>query len=357
MIWATIMVGGAGTRLWPASRSTMPKQMMKLVGDKTLLAGAVSRARAIAEERITVVATAQLADLIRKELNELPEDSLLLEPEARDTAACIGLAAFCVLARDPNAVMLVMPADHIVEPLEGFLTAARTATEVAESERCLVTIGVVPRFPSTAYGYVRRGATLTGRYERPAFRVAEFREKPDETTAKEYIASGEYLWNSGIFAWRADVILEELARYLPKHYRLLAEALRSCERQEREANLKKAYSSLQRISIDYGVLERAERVAVVEADFDWDDVGSWTALAAHLPHDPNGNAVRGDLVGIDVADCIVVAPVKKLVAAVGVRGLVIVDTPDVLLVCPRQRDQDVKKIVQKLRESGREQFL
>jgi len=357
MIWAVIMVGGTGTRLWPASRAARPKQTMKIAKDESLLAGTYSRAKALAGERVLVVATARLGELIRRELPTLPDGALVVEPEGRDTAACVCLAALHVSRRDPSGVMIVMPTDHIVEPVERFLAVARTAAAVAERERCLVTVGVPPRCPSTAYGYVRRGEPIAGEYERPVFRVAEFREKPDEPTAKEYIASGEYLWNSGVFAWRADVILEELARYLPRHHRRLVEASASFGGPCECDSLARAYAGIPRVSIDYGVLERAEKVAVVEADFHWDDVGSWTALAAHLPHDAHGNAVRGELVGIDVADCVVVAPEGKLVAAVGVQGYVIVDTPDVILVCPRSRDQDVKKIVEKLRDSGRSEFL
>ena len=218
MIYAVIMVGGAGTRLWPVSRRSRPKQMMKIASKESLLDATFARAKALAEDNVLVVATSGLADVIREDLPDLREEQLVLEPEGRDTAACIGLAAVHVMRRDPEAVMVVMPADHLIRPAEAFVAAARTAAEVAGRERCLVTIGVVPRSPATGYGYIHRGERIEGGFEPAAFRVAEFREKPDEQTAKRYVDSGEYYWNSGIFAWRADVILEVMAKQVPEHH-------------------------------------------------------------------------------------------------------------------------------------------
>ncbi len=357
MIHAVIMVGGAGTRLWPVSRRSRPKQMMKVGSEVSLLDGTFARARALAGDNVLVVATSGLADVIRKDLPGLRDEELVLEPEGRDTAACIGLAAVHVARRDPDGVMIVMPADHLIRPPEAFIAAARTAAEVAEREKCLVTIGIVPRSPATGYGYIHRGESIEGDLQPSAFRVAEFREKPDEATAKGYVESGEYYWNSGIFAWRSDVILAEIARHLPAHHERLLE-IAGCVGADDEAEVCcSAYAAMEKISIDYGVMEKAERVAVVEAGFDWDDVGSWTAFAEHIERDANGNDIEGDFVGIDTRDCVVIAPGGKTVAAIGVAGLVIVETPDVLLVCPRDRDQDVKKIVAKLKEMGREELL
>ena len=357
MIHAIIMVGGAGTRLWPVSRRSRPKQMMKVASNESLLDATFARAKALADENVLVVATSGLAGVIREDLPGLRDEELVLEPEGRDTAACIGLAAVHVARRDPDGVMVVMPADHLIRPPEAFLAAARTAAEVAGRERCLVTIGIVPRSPATGYGYIHRGERIEGDLDRGAYRVAEFREKPDEATAKRYVDSGEYYWNSGIFAWRADVILEEMAKHLPEHHERLTEIAGSIGTAGEEEVCARAYSQMEKISIDYGVMEKAERVAVVEAGFDWDDVGSWTAFAEHIERDANGNDIEGDFVGIDTRDCVVIAPGGKTVAAIGVAGLVIVETPDVLLVCPRDRDQDVKKIVAKLKEMGREELL
>ena len=352
------MVGGSGTRLWPVSRAKRPKQTMRIGSEDSLLVGSHKRAKALAgQEGVLFVATELLGGVIRGEIPRLPEGSLVLEPEGRDTAACIGLAAVHVLHRDPDGVMIVMPADHLISPVEAFVAVAKAAAEVAERERSLVTIGIVPRGPATAYGYVHRGASLDLDVGRPAYEVSEFREKPDEATAREYVDSGEYYWNSGIFAWRADVILKEIETHLPEHHRLLSEIAAKIGTPEEAEVARRVYHDIPKISIDYGVMERAGKVAVVEADFSWDDVGSWTAYAAHLKRDADGNDVEGEFIGIDCRDCIVVSPPGKPVAAVGIEGLVVIDTPDALFICPRSRDQDVKKIVAKLKEAGREELL
>jgi mannose-1-phosphate guanylyltransferase len=358
MIYSVIMVGGSGTRLWPVSRARRPKQTLRIGGADSLLVGTWKRARALSgEEGVIFVATAKLGGVIRGEVPGLPEGALVLEPEGRDTAACIGLAAVHVMRCDPEGVCVVMPADHLIRPVEKFVRVARTAAEVAERERCLVTMGIVPRSPATGYGYIHRAGPLADGYELAAYRVAAFREKPDQATARAYVDSGEYYWNSGIFAWRADVILAEMAKHLPDHHARLLE-IASCigSADETEA-CRRSYSQMERISVDYGVMEKAEEVAVVEADFSWDDVGSWTAYAEHIRRDADGNDVEGELIGVDCTDNIVVAPREKPVAAVGVKGMVIIDTPDVLFICPRSRDQDVKRMVEKLKGMGREELL
>jgi mannose-1-phosphate guanylyltransferase len=354
VIHSVIMVGGSGTRLWPASRAKNPKQMMKVAGDESLLGGTMRRARELAGDSVILVATSQLADPMRKELPGLARDALIIEPEGRDTAACVGLAAVHVAARDPDGVMLVMPADHVVGPIDKFFTVAETAVHVADRERCLVSIGIVPRSPATGYGYVHRGDKIQGDFNAPAYTVKQFREKPDRATAQQYVDSGEYYWNSGIFAWRADVILKEIETHLPEHHarlRTIAESLDSAE------VINKVYSEIPRISVDYGILEKAQKVAVVEADFDWDDVGCWSALAGHYEADDEGNAVKGQFLGIDSHNCIVDAQSGKLVVGVGIDDLVIVDTPDVLMVIPRSRDQEVKKAVEKLKALGKGKYL
>jgi mannose-1-phosphate guanylyltransferase len=262
-----------------------------------------------------------------------------------------------VARRSPEDVIVMMPADHVVEPAEGFCRAGRAAADVASRERCLVTMGIVPRFPATGYGYIHRGEEIEGEFPAKAFRVREFREKPDEETARRYVDSGEFYWNSGVFAWRADVILEEIRRSLPGHRALLEKIAAALGAPAAHEVLGEVYPNFERVSIDYGVMEKASSVAVVEAEFEWDDVGCWTAFADHVERDPEGNAVEGEFLGLDCCDNVVVAPEGKLVAAVGLSDAVIIDTPDALLVCPRSRDQDVKKIVAKLKETGRTDLL
>ena len=357
MIHPVIMVGGSGTRLWPASRAKSPKQLMKVEGDETLLGGTVARARAVSGGDVMLVATSRLAPPIRDAMPDLPEDALVVEPEGRDTAACVGLAAVHVAASDPEGVMLVLPADHIVGPMDKFVKVATTACEVADREKCLVSIGVVPRGPATGYGYVHRGQGIEGEFAAPSFRVQQFREKPNRATAEEYVASGEFYWNSGIFAWRADVILGEIEKHLPEHDARLKQIAEAMKAGTVDDVLGEAYAGMPRISVDYGILEKAEKVAVVEADFDWDDVGCWTALAGHLPTDGDGNAVRGEFLGLDAKNCVIDARPGKLVIGAGIEDLVVVDMDDVLLLVPRSRDQDVKKVVDKLKELGKTQYL
>ncbi|MHC5053709.1 MAG: mannose-1-phosphate guanylyltransferase [Planctomycetota bacterium] len=362
-IHAVIMVGGAGTRLWPVSRAARPKQMMKVGRNESLLDATYARAKALAGENVLVVGTAKLGGVIREDLPDLPEDKLILEPEGRDTAACVGLAAVHVARRSPDDVILMMPADHIVEPTEAFVRVARTAAAVAAQEKCLVTIGIVPKFAATGYGYVHRGEAVKAAngsdFAAKAFRVRAFREKPGDETAKRYVDSGEYYWNAGIFAWTAGAILKEIESHLPEHHAKLAEIASAFGTPDEQRVADDVYPTIPRISIDYGVMEKAKQVAVVEADFGWDDVGSWTAFAEHVERDADGNAVEGDFIGIDARECIVIGhgAKGKLVAAVGVEDLVIVDTPDALLVMPRARDQDVKKVVAKLKELGRTELL
>jgi len=362
-IHAVIMVGGAGTRLWPVSRAARPKQMMKVGRDESLLDGTYARARALAGENVLVVGTAKLGGVIREDLPDLPEDKLVLEPEGRDTAACVGLAAVHVAKCSPDDVIVMMPADQIIEPADAFVRVAKTAAAVASQEKCLVSIGIVPRFPATGYGYVHRGepvqASNGSAFAAKAFRVRAFREKPGDETAKRYVDSGEYYWNAGIFAWTAGAILKEIESHLPEHHAKLSEIAAALGTPDEGQVADKVYPTIPRISIDYGVMEKAKSVAVVEADFDWDDVGSWTAFADHVERDADNNAVEGDFVGIDTRECVVIGHggEKKLVAAVGVEDLIIVDTPDALLVMPRSRDQDVKKVVAKLKELGRTELL
>jgi mannose-1-phosphate guanylyltransferase len=358
VIHGVIMVGGSGTRLWPVSRAKRPKQTMKVGSPDSLLVGSYARAKELAgEEAVLFVATEALGSVIRGEVPGLSDASLVLEPEGRDTAACIGLAAVHVLHRDPEGVMVVMPADHLIRPVDGFAAVAKAAADVAWKERSLVTIGIVPRGPATSFGYIHRGAKLGLEVGRPAHAVKGFREKPDAPTAREYVDSGEYYWNSGIFAWRADVILKEIEAHLPEHHARLMQIAEKIGTPEEAEVTRHVYHDIPKISIDYGVMERAEKVAVVEADFSWDDVGSWTAYAAHLKRDADGNDTEGEFIGIDCRDCIVVSPPGKPVAAVGIKDLVVIDTPDALFICPRSRDQDVKRIVAKLKEAGREELL
>jgi mannose-1-phosphate guanylyltransferase len=292
--------------------------------------------------RVHVICGMAHAEAIRRELPLLPPQNVIAEPVGRDTAAAIGLAAYLLERRDPGCSFAVLPADHHIESVERFQGALRTAFEAAR-DGSLITFGIRPRFPSTAYGYLERGDR-----EGSAFRVRRFCEKPDEARASEFVASGRHFWNSGMFVWRADAILREIERHLPQHHAVLRESTR----------LSEAYAQLQKVSIDYGVMEKAERVLMIEADFEWDDVGSWNAVAARRAKDAAGNAIDALAVAPETKDSLIVSSdPRHLVAALGVEDLIIVHTPEATLVCPRSRAEDLKKLIETIHARGLERFL
>jgi mannose-1-phosphate guanylyltransferase len=351
---AVIMAGGSGTRLWPLSRAARPKQLLDVVttadgGAHSLLAEAFGRLEEVLPaERIWVCTAQRYADAVRTALPRLRADRLVLEPTARDTANAVGLSAALVADVDPDAELAVVSADHVIRPVARFADALRTAySALAEHPRALVTLGITPTSPATGFGYVQRGAAtgLEGVAE-----AASFREKPDLATAEEYLASGEYLWNSGMFVWRARTVLDALAEHLPASAEGLARIVGAAQGAEREAVLAEVFPTLPKISVDYAVLEPAAaepgRVLVVDLDVDWLDVGSWPALAGTLPVDPDGNAVRGLTACLDSAGNVVLSDdPEHLVALVGVRESVVVHTADVTLVCPVADAERVKALL------------
>lgn len=348
-IHAVIMAGGRGTRFWPASRESLPKQFLPVAGPDSLLTRTGRRLAPLVGEDMWVVTGAAHAGLVREHLPELRPDRIVGEPVGRNTAPCIALAAALVLRDDPDGVLLVAPADHWIGDEDGFRAAAETACAFARERRGLVTFGIVPASPETGYGYIETGEEAGGGIRR----AARFTEKPDDATARGFLAGGRHLWNSGIFAWRADVFLEELAAQRPA----MAVACRAmAAAPDLAAALGSGYAELESISVDYAVLESSANVYVLRGTFGWSDIGSWNALADHLPADPNGNAVEGDGLAVDSRDCLLRGS-GRLIAAVGVENLLIVDTPDALLVCSRSRAQDVKKVVETLERSGRRELL
>jgi mannose-1-phosphate guanylyltransferase len=336
--YAVIMAGGFGTRFWPQSRRRRPKQFLAIRGRASMLQETARRLRGVVRpERVLVVATAELASLVRKQLPELERSNLLVEPAPRGTAACLALAAEWIARRDPNALMSVFPADHVIDELGEFRRALRRAFELADREGLLVTFGIAPTHPETGYGYIEPGAKV-GNGKPSAHRVARFHEKPDAATAAEYGAKG-FLWNSGMFVWRVDAIRMAFARHAPR----IASAVRPRAAGER----RRLYRQLPIEPVDRAILERAPNVAVVRGGFGWSDVGSWAAMASLWGTDAAGNARRGPAVFVDSRDAIVYAD-KRLVAVVGTEGLIVVDTPDALLVCPKSRAQDVRRVVDAL---------
>jgi mannose-1-phosphate guanylyltransferase len=346
------MAGGSGTRFWPRSRARLPKQLLPIVGRRSLLADTLARVRPLVGARRTWVVTASNhATAVRREARGVPRANVLVEPEGRNTAAAIALAALRLVEDSPDAVMIVLPADHAVGDPVRFRDTLARAVEVAATTDRLVTIGVPPTYPETGYGYIQVGEPL-GPATDGAHAVARFLEKPDRERAAAMIAGGDVLWNAGIFAWRVERIVAELRRWLPD----LMTPLEAALRRGTAAALARAYRGLPSISIDHGVLERAESVGVVRATFPWSDVGSWAAVADLWRDGDAANSIRGTAVVLDSAGCVVDAG-DRLVALVGVRDLIVVDTPDAVLVCPTGRAQDVRLVVDELRRRRLGRYL
>jgi mannose-1-phosphate guanylyltransferase len=351
---AVIMAGGAGTRLWPLSRRSRPKQLLDVVaepggGAHSLLAEAFTRLQAVLPtDQIWICTAARYGDQVRAALPELRPDRLVLEPVARDTANAVGLAAALVAEADPDAELAVVSADHMIRPVDRFADALRTAFDVlAARPDGMVILGITPAHPATGFGYVQRGAAT----EVPgASSAVSFREKPDRATAESYLASGDYLWNSGMFVWRARTVLDALADHLPESAEGLRRIVAAPPGAERDRVLAEVFPTLPKISVDYAVLEPAAaepgRVFVVDLDVDWLDVGSWPALASTLETDDAGNAVRGLTVLVDSSGNVVLSDDPgHLVALVGVRDSVVVHTADVTMVCPASDAERVKELL------------
>ncbi len=360
---AVILAGGSGTRFWPLSREKMPKQLLSIFGDQSMLALTLDRAcTLVAEESVWIVTTLSQAGEIRRELQTIgrPEVNVLVEPAGRNTAAAIGLAAISIVEKDAQGIMAVFPADHYIEYPQRFVAFIKEGQAVA-SQEWLVTLGIKPTSPETGYGYIQRGVPLEDyKSDSPnmeAFRVARFTEKPDLEKAKDYIRTGEYFWNSGIFLWKADLFMKEMARYLPEHHQGLGRigslALGLAQDSSAVAEI---YQGLESISVDYGIMERAERVAVIPSEMGWSDVGSWAALRELLDKDENGNVFQGNVLALDTRNSLIRAE-DRIVASLGVEGLVVVDTADALLVCREDLSQEVRKISDRLRDENRSEAL
>ncbi len=360
MLHAVIPAGGSGTRLWPLSRAGHPKFLQALTGtDRSLLQATADRLVPLATAARTYVVTGTAhAAAVARQLPDLPEANVLVEPSPRDSCAAIGLAAAVIAERDPGAIMGAFPADHLITDAETFAAVVASAVTTAR-QGYLTTVGITPSRPETGYGHLRVGEPLAG----GAALVEEFKEKPSYEVAVEYVASGRYLWNAGMFVFQVEVFLDELDRQKPELHAGLTTIAKSWDTPDREAVIGEIWPGLEKISVDYAVMEGAAaagRVATVPGDFSWSDVGDFHALGESLPADRDGNLVLGpapDVLARDVVNTVVVPASGRLVAAVGVRDLIIVDTPDAVLVCPRERAQDVKKIVDELRARGAEHYL
>ena len=345
---AVIMAGGRGTRFWPRSRSARPKQFLAMVGDESLLHQTVTRLEgSMKPEDIFVLTTEELAAETRKLLPMLPARNVLAEPEGRNTAPCLALALVTIEQRIPEGVMVVLSADSWIGDRAKFLKDIDIAVAHAAERRDLVTFGIRPTYPETGYGYIETEG------EGEVLGVTAFREKPSYEKAVEYLESGQHFWNAGMFVWTLKDFRAELQRHSPEMLAPLDEWVRAGAD---PAKLPQAYSRLPKLSIDYALMEKSERVAVVPANFRWSDVGSWPAVVEFHEADGSGNVVIGDAILIETTNCAIFGG-QRLVAATGISDLIVVDEPDALLICRKDRAQDVKLIVDKLKSIGREDLL
>jgi mannose-1-phosphate guanylyltransferase len=358
-IFPVIMAGGSGTRFWPLSRRARPKQFLALAGDLPLLTATVRRLPPLAKPADTyVVCGPSHSAAARKLVRELPAENFIVEPCARNTAPCVGLAALHVAARHQHGIVAMLPADHHIARPEAFREAIAEAARLAEKGH-IVTIGIRPHAPETGYGYLKVGAKVPGkvRGRNQARKVERFVEKPDVVTAARYLADGHYLWNSGIFVFRADVILEEIRRAMPVLGEQLEAIQQSIGTPRYRRTLARVFPDCPSISIDYGVMEKSQRIVVVPADFGWSDVGSFAALPEVRQTDHLGNLVEGDGLVIDGRNNVVLATRGRPVAVVGLDEVVVVDAGDAILVCRKDRAQDVRKAVDELARRGRDEVL
>ncbi len=355
--YGVIMAGGGGTRFWPLSRQKTPKQLLNLSGNDLMVNEAIDRIATVVErDNIFIVTNENQAVSMREAVaGRIPAANILAEPAARNTAACIGYAAVEILHKHGDSVMVITPADHYIEDVPSLTEVFETAVSIAEEQEKLITVGLKPTFPSTGFGYIRFGISS----EEKAKPVLSFREKPDEETAKTYLKSGEYAWNSGMFIWRASLIMAKLKEFCPDIYEDLT-AIGSAMDTPKEKEVRdKIYPKIRKISIDYAVMEPSASkgdVLVIPADCGWSDVGSWDMMEVLHKTDEKSNVMIGDVLGIDVTDSVIYSE-SRLVAAVDVKNIVIVETPDAVMVCRKDKAQNVKKLVDALNEIGRKELL
>lgn len=358
--FAVIMAGGVGTRFWPKSRGRSPKQFLQILEHGTMIENTLERVGPLVEQNDVFVVTNRLqVDMLRKLVPWIPPEHVLAEPLGRNTAACIGLAALWIERINPEGLMVISPADHIVKNPGEFLRILRLALRVAEEKEALVTIGIKPTHPETGYGYIQSAEEEIDRNEYRAeevYRVKTFAEKPNLETAERFLKSGDFLWNSGIFVWKARVILREIELHLPDLYEQLRDVGETIGTQVYDQTLEHAYRIIRSISIDYGIMEKAGNVFVVKGDFGWSDVGSWDEVVRLTPKDVDGNSLKGRVFSFDSKNNYIDAG-NKLVAALGVEDLVVISTDDALLICKKGKSQEVKEVVDYIRRKQMNDYL
>ena len=359
MLHAVIMAGGAGTRFWPQSRAASPKQLLALSAERTMLQQTVDRLSGLVPaDRTLIVTNRRLVTACREQLPELPSSAILGEPCKRDTAPCIGLAALLLAKNDPEATLAVMPADHVIAPTERFQQALLGAAELLASRPGrIVTFGVRPTFPAETFGYIERGEAIPVPGASLAFQVARFREKPDAATAAEYLASGKFFWNSGIFVWQASTVLAALAEHQPEMFRHLQAIGVAQGTAKFDEVFEREFTAIRGVSIDYAVMEHAREIVVIEAPFTWNDVGSWQSLARLRGVDASGNTIIGKHIGVETVGTIVRGGPDHLIVTLGLKDCLVVHTPDATLVANKHDEESIRQVVKLLEERGWREYL
>jgi mannose-1-phosphate guanylyltransferase len=359
MLHAVIMAGGSGTRFWPASRAALPKQLLRLVGQQTMLQSTVARlGDLVAPDRTLVLTNQRLVAAVGEQLPALPKSAIVGEPCKRDTAPCVGLAAALIQHQDPDATMLVMPADHVITPEATFRAAVQSAMRLLEQDpQRIATFGIRPSYAAETFGYIERGESLDGQGEVPVFRVQKFHEKPAASVAAQYVELGNFYWNSGIFLWRAATILSALQQYEPEMYQHLQAIAGAVGRADFDACLDREFSAINGKSIDFAVMERYPEVVVLEAPFEWDDLGSWHSLPRRQGADDEGNTIMGRHLGIATSGCIVQGDEEHLIVTLGMKDCIVVHTADATLVAHKEEEESIRRVVTILEEKNWSEYL
>jgi mannose-1-phosphate guanylyltransferase len=357
-VFVVMMAGGVGTRFWPRSRRKYPKQVLNIVNHETMIQATYKRLKGIAQDSdIFIVTNFDQKGIIKENLPNLKESNFILEPFGRNTAPCIGLAAIHAIKKDPDSAMLVLPADHIIQDVAEFKEVTKIAVQYAAENEGLITLGIKPTFASTGYGYIQKGEEIAELKNHNIYKVKTFAEKPNFDTAKRFLESGDFFWNSGMFIWKTSTILEEIKEKLPEIYQGLLEIKNSIGTSKYAEKVDEVYRRIRSISIDYGVMQSAENVFVIPADMGWNDVGSWETVYEISEKDKN--KIAGDfedLINVESSECFVHSP-EKVVALVGMKNVLVVDTGDALLICKKSHSQNVKDVVDQLHKKGLDELL
>jgi mannose-1-phosphate guanylyltransferase len=356
---AVILAGGVGSRLWPMSRNSKPKQFQKITGEKTMIQETYERLSFLRPEDIFIATNKNFfEDILLQQLPEIPSSNIILEPSLRDTATCIGFAAMKLSLIDPEDVMAIIYADHLVKDADQFIEKLKVAEKLAKEQKTLNIIEVKAKSPNVNLGYVQTGKKIEEINGNEILEFKKFTEKPDLEKAKQFIKSEDYLWNTGMYVWRIDTILEKYKKHLPGTYEKLIRMKNAIGTDQEESIVEKEYASCEKISIDYAIMEKVDpkEVRIIPADFGWSDVGTWESIHDELIKNPGDNVIQANAVSVDTKGSLIKSDnLNKIIAVIGLENIVVIDTPDALLICPKDRSQDVKKIVNLL--EGKKEYL